>query len=59
VAVPVLTAAYPDRPPYRLIEVPREHPPTEAEPRPHGRRASDREPVAARVGDTAGKDDGR
>ena len=59
VAVPVLTAAYPDRPPYRLIEVPREHPPTEAEPRPHGRRASDREPVAARVGDTPGKDDAR
>jgi Icc-related predicted phosphoesterase len=51
VAVPVLTAAYPDRPPYRLIEVPRERPPEDATPRPHGRRASDREPVAARVAD--------
>jgi Icc-related predicted phosphoesterase len=48
VALPVLTAAYPDRPPYRMIEVPREHPAEEAS-RPHGRRATDREPVAARV----------
>jgi Icc-related predicted phosphoesterase len=51
VAVPVLTAAYPDKPPYRVIEVPREQPAAEGEPRPHGRRASDREPVAARVAD--------
>jgi len=49
VALPVLSAAYPDRPPYRMIEVPREQPPEEAAPRQHGRRASDREPVAARV----------
>jgi Icc-related predicted phosphoesterase len=49
VALPVLTAAYPDRPPYRMIEVPREQPPEDTTPRPHGRRASDREPVAARV----------
>ncbi len=49
VAVPVLMASYPDKPPYRLIEVPREQPPEETPPRPHGRRASDREPVAARV----------
>jgi Icc-related predicted phosphoesterase len=59
VAVPVLTAAYPDRPPYRMIEVPREHPPVESEPRPHGRRASDREPVAARVADQPEKDGAR
>ena len=49
VALPVLTTAYPDKPPYRMIEVPREHPPEGTPPRPHGRRATDREPVAARV----------
>jgi Icc-related predicted phosphoesterase len=54
VAVPVLTAAYPDRPPYRMIEVPREQPPDDTASRPHGRRASDREPVAARVADEPG-----
>ncbi|HEX6600127.1 MAG TPA: metallophosphoesterase [Gemmatimonadaceae bacterium] len=59
VAVPVLTAAYPDKPPYRMIEVPREHPAPEGEPRPHGRRASDREPVAARVADQTDKDASR
>ena len=59
VAVPVLTAAYPDRPPYRLIEVPRERHAAEDEPRPHGRRASDREPVAARVADQPDKDGAR
>ena len=59
VAVPVLTAAYPDKPPYRMIEVPREHPAAESEPRPHGRRASDREPVAARVADQPEKDASR
>ena len=51
VAIPVLNAAYPDRPPYRMIEVPREHPPEDTAPRPHGRRASDQEPVAAPVVD--------
>ncbi|HEX5971886.1 MAG TPA: metallophosphoesterase [Gemmatimonadaceae bacterium] len=59
VAVPVLTAAYPDKPPYRMIEVPREQPVAEGEPRPHGRRASDREPVAARVADQPEKDGSR
>jgi Icc-related predicted phosphoesterase len=51
VAIPVLAAAYPDKPPFRLIEVPRVQPPEDEAPRPHGRRASDREPVAARVAD--------
>lgn len=51
VALPVLTAAYPDKPPYRMIEVPREQAAEDAGPRPHGRRASDREPVAVRVSD--------
>jgi len=51
VALPVLTAAYPDKPPFRMIEVPRGQPPEDQTPRPHGRRASDREPVAARVAD--------
>ena len=59
VAVPVLTAAYPDKPPYRMIEVPREQSAPEGEPRPHGRRASDREPVAARVADHQDKDGAR
>jgi hypothetical protein len=52
VALPVLREHYPDQPPFRIIEVPRE---AEAEassgPRPHGRRSSDREPPMARVGD--------
>ena len=51
VALPVLTAAYPDKPPYRMIEVPREPPTEDTTPRPHGRRVTDREPVAARVAD--------
>jgi Icc-related predicted phosphoesterase len=51
VAVPVLRAAFPDHPPYRLIEVPREPEPEETGVRPHGRRATDQEPVAARVAD--------
>jgi len=56
VALPVLTAAYPDRPPYRMIEVPREQPVADSTPRPHGRRATDREPVAARVAEPPGSD---
>ena len=59
VAMPVLHAAYPDRPPFRLIEVPREAPAAEPSPRPHGRRATDREPLAARVSDTPTSDTGR
>ena len=51
VALPVLTAAYPDRPPYRMIEVPRAQPAEDTTPRPHGRRVTDREPIAARVAD--------
>jgi Icc-related predicted phosphoesterase len=56
VAIPVLMAAYPDKPPYRLIEVPRPQPAGDEAPRPHGRRASDREPVAARVADQRADD---
>lgn len=52
VAMQVLRASFPDRPPFRLIEVPRERSLPEESARPHGRRASDREPLAARVGDT-------
>jgi len=51
VALPVLREAYPDKPPYRLIEVSREPVAESSGMRPHGRRASDREPVAARVAD--------
>ena len=50
VAIPVLQAAFPHQPPYRLIEVPREAP-TESETPHPSRRASDREPVASRVGE--------
>jgi Icc-related predicted phosphoesterase len=50
VALPVLKASYPDRPTFRIIEVPRDRAPVEDAARPHGRRASDREPLAARVG---------
>ncbi|HUQ46222.1 MAG TPA: metallophosphoesterase [Gemmatimonadaceae bacterium] len=51
VAMQVLKASFPDRPPFRLIEVPRERSLPEESARPHGRRASDREPLAARIGD--------
>jgi len=56
VAVPVLRAAYPDRPPFRVIEVPREHVPDDSASRPHGRRATDREPVASRVAEQSTSD---
>lgn len=59
VALPVLTAAYPDKPPYRMIEVPREHPAEDTTTRPHGRRASDREPVPARVAEQSNSGDER
>lgn len=49
VSVSVLKAAYPDRPTFRIIEVPRESPKEGDSTRPHGRRASDREPLAARI----------
>ena len=56
VAVPVLRAAYPDQPPYRIIEVPREPAAEETGPRSQGRRAADRGPVSSRVADAAGSD---
>jgi Icc-related predicted phosphoesterase len=49
VALQVLKASYPDRPPFRIIEVPIERLAVDEGARPHGRRASDREPLAARV----------
>jgi Icc-related predicted phosphoesterase len=49
VAIQVLKASYPDRPPFRIIEVPRERAAEDGAARPHGRRSSDREPLAARV----------
>jgi Icc-related predicted phosphoesterase len=51
VALQVLKASYPDRPPFRIIEVPAERIAVEDGVRPHGRRASDKEPPAARVAD--------
>lgn len=51
VAIQVLRANFPDRPPFRIIEVPRERAVEKDATRPHGRRASDREPLAARVAD--------
>lgn len=51
VAMQVLRHAYPDRPSYRMIEVPREVEGPAAEERPHGRRATDREPLVGRVAD--------
>jgi Icc-related predicted phosphoesterase len=49
VSLTVLKASYPDRPTFRIIEIPRESPTPDETARPHGRRASDREPVAARI----------
>jgi Icc-related predicted phosphoesterase len=54
VALQVLRASYPDRPPFRIIEVPRERTEADDAPRPHGRRSSDREPLTARVADAHG-----
>jgi Icc-related predicted phosphoesterase len=50
VAMHVLETHYPDRPPYRIIEVPREKGPTDPD-HPPRRRAADREPTAARIGE--------
>ncbi len=58
VALPVLRAHYPDRPPFRIIELPREQVEADHAPRPHGRRASDREPLVARVADASPGGDG-
>jgi hypothetical protein len=49
VSLTVLKAAYPDRPTFRIIEVPRETAKVDDTTRPHGRRATDREPMAARI----------
>jgi Icc-related predicted phosphoesterase len=59
VALQVLKANYPDRPPYRIIEVPAERIEVEDGARPHGRRASDKEPTAARVANTTDAAAGR
>jgi Icc-related predicted phosphoesterase len=59
VALQVLKANYPDRPPFRIIEVPRERPLAEDPARPHGRRATDREPLTARVAEAPGRGAGR
>jgi len=48
VAINVLRTNYPNQPAFRIIEVPREQPPTNGSAM--GRRASDREPPATRVG---------
>lgn len=56
VAVPVLRAAYPDQPPYRIIEVPREPTAEGGGARSPGRRAADRGPVSSRVADPTGSD---
>ena len=50
VSLPVLRAAYPDQPAFRIIEVPRPALTAESEDRrAFGRRATDREPPASRV----------
>jgi Icc-related predicted phosphoesterase len=59
VSISVLRGSYPDRPPFRIIEVPRD---TEgaAEPAlPHGRRATDREPLPGRIAESPVTDTGR
>ena len=59
VAHQVLKASYPDRPAFRIIEVPRDKPSVDETARPHGRRSSDREPLAARLADTTDSSAGR
>jgi Icc-related predicted phosphoesterase len=49
VSIAVLRARYPDRPTYRIIEVTRESAKADDVRHPHGRRATDREPLAARL----------
>lgn len=58
VAIQVLRDRYPDRPPFRIIEVPRQQAAVPDAARPHGRRASDREPLAARVPEAPAASDG-
>jgi Icc-related predicted phosphoesterase len=52
-AIQVLKANFPDRPAFRLIEVPKTQPSADEAARPHGRRATDREPVATKVADAS------
>jgi Icc-related predicted phosphoesterase len=59
VALQVLRESYPDRPPFRIIEVPRERGAAEDVALVHGRRASDREPLSARVADAPATGAGR
>jgi Icc-related predicted phosphoesterase len=51
VAIQLLKERFPDRPSFRLIEVPRERESSHEAPAAPRRRASDREPMAARVAD--------
>ena len=53
VAIQVLKASYPDRPPFRMIEVAREPSAQEVAQTSHARRATDREPPASRLPDAA------
>lgn len=52
VAIQLLKASYPGRPPYRVIELPRASERREDAPRTAGRRSTDREAMAARAADT-------
>ena len=56
VSLPVLRAAYPDQPAYRVIEVPRAEPAAGSteDGRAYGRRATDRDPPATRVAEASG-----
>jgi Icc-related predicted phosphoesterase len=53
VAIQVLKSSYPDRPPFRMIEVPREATAVDDTQPAHTRRASDREPLASRLADAS------
>ena len=54
VALHVLRTSYPDQPAFRIIEVPRDAPqPALQDDRAMGRRSTDREPPATRVGEAA------
>jgi Icc-related predicted phosphoesterase len=55
VSIPVLRASYPDRPPFRLIELPRERIAADDAARAPARRASDREPIGATMADAPGR----
>lgn len=59
VSIAVLRTSYPDRPPFRIIEVPLDAESAAEPTRPHGRRATDREPLPARVAEPPVTDTGR